>query len=594
MTSQAIYNRWRSQTFDDLLGQEHITGTLRNQIRAGRIGHAYLFTGVRGTGKTSTARILAKAVNCIGETDDPPCNVCRRCTSITAGRSLDLIEIDGASNRGIDEIRELRERVGFVPQDARFKVYVIDEVHMLTREAFNGLLKTLEEPPQHVIFVLCTTEAYRLPDTILSRCQRFDFRRATVEVVAQKLAHICASEGIEATPEALDYIARRGAGSFRDAESLLDQVAAYTGERVDLAFVQRVLGAASAEAVTQLIAAMVRGDAALGLSLINLAMDQGADPRQLLGEILDQLRAMLLMRVGSHDQLATLAPETVEALSALLREEGFAPSLLIKAIRVFQVAGQELRNAVRLQLPLELALVEVVVERGDAEARPAELSQTPAPETFARSEERPASGGAPVARTQGGAPASLRPQEARGNVAPDAAETAGPGQAHLVEAEPEAAPAVASATSAPQLTLDWVRGKWRQVVSKVNTRNPSAGATLALAHPLRVRDGVVTIGCGKPFERDTLADTKRSTLIEEVMAEVLGVRCRIECVVAPPPEAPAGSANMGPAPDEHLFSAADRQEQRAQELRSHPAVKALEQRGGQVTRVELSEDEDQP
>ncbi len=568
MTSQALYNRWRSQTFDDLLGQEHITGTLRNQIRAGRIGHAYLFTGVRGTGKTSTARILAKAVNCVGDTDDPPCNVCHICQSITTGRSLDLIEIDGASNRGIDEIRELRERVGFVPQEARYKVYVIDEVHMLTREAFNGLLKTLEEPPQHVIFVLCTTEAYRLPETILSRCQRFDFRRATVPVIVRKLERICASEGIEATPEALDYLARRGAGSFRDAESLLDQVAAYAGEPIDLAFVQRVLGAASADAVTQLIAAMMHGDAALGLSLVNAAMDQGADPRQFLGEILDQLRAMLLLRVGSQEPLEALAPTTVATLTDLLHEEGFSAALLVKAIRIFQTAGQELRNAVRLQLPLELALVEVVVERGEAEPGPVEPPRRAVePPSPAPREARPRSQGAPSSEPP-------RPVAEAGQAEP----------------EPDRASAPAQG-AAPQLTLDWVRGKWRQVVGKVTNHNPSVGGLVKDAYPLRVANGVVTIGCGKPFQRDTLAEAKRSSLVEQVMAEVLGVPCRIECVVAPP-DALLAPPGEGQPPDEHLFSEADRKEQRAQELRSHPAVKALEQRGGQVTKIELSEDEE--
>jgi DNA polymerase-3 subunit gamma/tau len=215
MTSQALYNRWRSQTFDDVLGQEHITGTLKNQIRAGRIGHAYLFTGLRGTGKTSMARIMAKAVNCVGDTDSPPCNVCHMCTTITEGRCLDLMEIDAASNRGIDEIRELRERVGFVPHEARFKVYVIDEVHMLTKEASSALLKTLEEPPPHVIFIMCTTEPHRLLDTILSRCQRFDFRRASVPTLLTKLRQICDGESLAVDPDALEYIARRAAGSFR-------------------------------------------------------------------------------------------------------------------------------------------------------------------------------------------------------------------------------------------------------------------------------------------------------------------------------------------------------------------------------------------
>ena len=293
MVTQALYNKWRGQSFAEILGQEHITTTLQNQIRAGRIGHAYLFTGVRGTGKTSTARIMAKAVNCVGKTESPPCNQCHICASITDGRSLDLIEIDGASNRGIDEIRDLRDKVNFAPSECRYKVYVIDEVHMLTNEAFNALLKTLEEPPSHVIFILCTTEPYRLPDTVLSRCQRFDFRKGSVAVLKDKLGTICRQEGIAIAPDALDYIARRSTGSFRDAESLLDQLAAYGSSEITLELVHQVLGSVPSALVTRLIASLLVGDVGTGLQAINQAMDGGAEPRQFLGEILDHLRALI-------------------------------------------------------------------------------------------------------------------------------------------------------------------------------------------------------------------------------------------------------------------------------------------------------------
>ena len=221
MAGQALYRKWRSQTFEEVIGQEHVALTLRNALRDGRLSHAYLFTGPRGTGKTSTARILAKAINCLAE--DPaarPCNHCRICVGITEGRQLDLIEIDAASNRGIDEIRDLREKIGFRPNEARYKVYIIDEVHMLTKEAFNALLKTLEEPPPHAIFVLATTEPDRVPETVRSRCQRFDFRRVPTAQIAGHLKEILDAEGARAAPEALQAIARRSTGSMRDAISL--------------------------------------------------------------------------------------------------------------------------------------------------------------------------------------------------------------------------------------------------------------------------------------------------------------------------------------------------------------------------------------
>lgn len=577
MTSQALYNRWRSQTFDDVLGQEHITATLRNQIRAGRIGHAYLFTGVRGTGKTSTARILAKAVNCVGGADSPPCNACHICQTITAGRSLDLIEIDGASNRGIDEIRDLRDRVNFVPQEARFKVYVIDEVHMLTKEAFNALLKTLEEPPPHVIFVLCTTEAYRLPDTILSRCQRYDFRRAAVQTIVLKLQLICREEGVEITPEALDYIARRAAGSFRDAESLLDQVAAYAGDVVDLALVQRALGAVPAEAITDLIAAMLRGDAARGLSVISAAMDDGADPRQFLGEILEQMRALLLLGVGSDEPLAALGADTVAALRGLLRTEGFSGPLLLQAIRAFQEAGQDLRNSVRPQLPLELALVEAAMGWGNAPQMPVQPERVTAVMPDSAPIEQVESDAVQISANAADKPAEQDSRPSQTGPQPE------PGES---QQEVQVSP------TTPQLTLEWVRARWSQVLNKVSARNPSVGSLLLAAHPVRVREGVITVGLAKAFERDQLAELKRSAPVEQVMSEMFGVPCRIECIIQAKPVGQPTSTGTGPS-QEHLFAAADRQEKGEQDLLNHPAVKALEQRGGQVTRVEWNEAEDQ-
>ena len=299
MSTQALYNKWRGQTFADVLGQEHITTTLQNQIRAGRIGHAYLFTGLcvarakprwraswpaRSTASAKRIRRPAIAV--------PSARACLR------GRSLDLIEIDGASNRGIDEIRDLRDRVAFAPSECRFKVYVIDEVHMLTNEAFNALLKTLEEPPSHVIFILCTTDPDRVPETIRSRCQRFDFRRGTVQLLLAKLQRICDGEGIAIEPEALTYIARRATGSFRDAESLLEQLAAYDNVRITVQQVQSVLGSVSWELVQQVAMSVLQADVPTGLRAINEAIDNGAEPRQFLTEVIDYLRACLLLRVG--------------------------------------------------------------------------------------------------------------------------------------------------------------------------------------------------------------------------------------------------------------------------------------------------------
>ncbi len=361
MAAQALYRRWRPQSFDDVYGQEHITRTLRNAVATDRMAHAYLFTGLRGTGKTSVARILAKAVNCTGADETArPCNECSICEAITAGRLLDLIEIDAASNTGVDDVRELRDKIGFAPNEARFKVYIIDEVHMLSTAAFNALLKTLEEPPDHALFILATTEPHKIPDTILSRCQRHDFRRIGVTEVAAKLAVICAAEGIDASKEALERIARSGTGSLRDAESLLDQVIA-TGDGVTLEHVRDALGTPGGERVAAMVDALIAGDAAAALRHIGEAVDQGADPAQMRGSLLEHLRGLLLLQTGADDRVL----DVPEELLATMRDQAAAlpTSHLVATIhRVNDARPSPDRS--QPTLPLELALVEAVLDVG--------------------------------------------------------------------------------------------------------------------------------------------------------------------------------------------------------------------------------------
>ena len=581
MTTQALYNRWRGQTFEDILGQEHITRTLQNQIKAGRIGHAYLFTGMRGTGKTSTARIFAKAVNCTGGVENPPCNECPTCRHINEGRSLDLIEIDAASNRGIDEIRDLRDRVAFVPQESRFKVYVIDEVHMLTTEAFNALLKTLEEPPAHVIFILCTTEPHRLPDTILSRCQRFDFRRGSVSTIADKLRRICAAEGLSITPEAIQRIARRAGGSFRDAESLLDQLASFSTGEITASLVEAILGTPALSLILDVVRSVATADIPLGLRAINRAIDEGAEPQQFLSEVLEHLRALLLLRVGGEEHLANLEPEAMRALRELASLERLSTSALVRAIRLFNDAGPRVRNAVRPQLPLELALVEALlsVEGGPAEGAEGKgqgaatrqegiPSRVPAPEPAAPVQEAPPTAAAAPPVPEGVLPSS------------DAEEAPPPAPDKAVE-------------ETPSLTLDWVRGHWDAVILRMRSLDRQVQALLRDAYPVAVQGQVITLGCKWALHRDKLSQEDKRALVEQVLTTTLGVPCRIQCIVQPEAleqkaAAPAGPPNGGlldlRPPSEDVPDA-------RQSLLNHPVVKDLQRRGGRISRIELYDQE---
>ena len=332
VSQEVLYRKWRPASFGDVAGQDPITSTLRNAVAAGTPAHAYLFTGPRGTGKTSTGRILAKAVNCLAPVEGEPDGTCESCRAFGEGRALDLIELDAASNRGIDEVRALRESVGYAPNAATYKVYLVDEVHMLTDAAFNALLKTLEEPPGHVIFVLATTEPHRIPPTISSRCQRFDFRRIALAPTVEQLHMIAAREGIEVADGGMELIARQAGGSLRDAVNLLDQLAAYHGRSLDIEAVQRGLGLVVDDRAAQLARAAVERDLPAGMALLAAVRDDGIEVRAFVREVVRTLRTLLMLRAGAREELelsdgqfAELTPvaesasasDIVAALSAL-------------------------------------------------------------------------------------------------------------------------------------------------------------------------------------------------------------------------------------------------------------------------------------
>src|SRR3982074_3582711 len=353
---RALYLRRRPKLFEEVVGQEHVTRTVKNAVRLGRPSHAYLFTGPRGTGKTSVARILYRAVNCDHLEDGDPCNACPLCDAALNNRALDLIEIDAASNRGIDDMRDLRDKVAYRPGEGRYKVYIVDEAHELTPQAWDAFLKTLEEPPPHAIFVLATTEAHKVPATIVSRCQRFDFRRIPFQATRELLARVATAEGVTIEPAVLERISLVARGGLRDAISLLDQLASFAGGDIDMTVARAALSLPSIEAVRGVIDGMTRRDPSTVMTVLSDATEGGADLRLFAEELVVHLRALLLLRSGAD---ARLTDELPEDEVAWLRER--APAWSVGALmRLVQTLSESLartRDAAQFQVQLEVALL---------------------------------------------------------------------------------------------------------------------------------------------------------------------------------------------------------------------------------------------
>lgn len=370
--AEVFYRKWRPKTLAEVVGQEPVIRTLMNALTTGRVAHAYLFFGPRGTGKTSTGRLLAKAVNCLQNETGEPCNECTMCQSFNESKAIDLIEIDAASNTGVDDIRDLKEKVNFAPTVAKYKVYIIDEVHMLSTSAFNALLKTLEEPPAHVIFILATTEVHKVPATITSRCQRFDLRRIPQDAMVGRLQHICDAEAITADPEALALIAKSATGSLRDAENLLEQIVVYHGANIDLQQVRSELGLTGDARIKELLEAVFSKNIQSGLTIINNVANDGLDLRQFNREVIDALRALMLVKAGAED-VTGLTLDELKEMKMLASDVSLAD--ISESVKLFSQA--DFRYSPQSTLPLELALVDYSV--GELESKPEPRAEVKTP-----------------------------------------------------------------------------------------------------------------------------------------------------------------------------------------------------------------------
>ena len=493
--SEVLYRKWRPTRLDEVVGQEMVARTLRNAIDQGRTAHAYLFCGPRGTGKTSTARILAKALNCLNPQQGEPDNECATCTAINEGRAMDLLEIDAASNRGIDDIRNLRDRVSYGPTEGRYKIYIIDEVHMLTAEAFNALLKTLEEPPEHSIFILATTEAHKVPLTIVSRCQRFDFRRIPLDASIAKLTELSREEGVEASPEALALIARESAGSLRDAENLLERALISYGSNLTEEHLRDLLELGSDEQALELAGHAAAKSAKEGLTLINRIAGEGADLRQLHRAVVGYLRGVMLAKAGAVDSTGQPA-EVRQRLEAFA--EGASTQHLVRSLRLFSEIDMRREGASSIEL--ELALVRSSIEEEPAPA--------PAPQ--------PAPVQQPQQRRTAGAP---RPAPVQ-RQAPRRQQTA---DAPPAEYEP---PAPESLPAEPQPRLE---SQWDAILKSLRRhkgRRFFLGPLLSTCEEREVADGRITLKFSHKSHMERmeqeLSDPQTKKVIANALAKALG------------------------------------------------------------------------
>ncbi|MDE1888968.1 MAG: DNA polymerase III subunit gamma/tau [Planctomycetota bacterium] len=551
MSYVVLARRYRPQTFDDLVGQEPIVTTLRNAIRSNRVAHAYLLTGPRGVGKTSMARILSKALNCQHGPTDSPCNVCDICRCISVGNDIDVLEIDGASNRGIDEVRDIRQNVGYAPSRARYKIYIIDEVHMLTREAFNALLKTLEEPPAHVKFIFATTAVNRLPETVQSRCQRFDFKNISVQDIEKRLLYICKAEGVQVEPSALHMIARYARGGLRDSQSVLDQLLSFCKDKISPADVHFVLGSVDEDKILGLFDSFVKKDVSTALRIVNDVLSEGKTPGEFVDQVLSCMRDLLVF--SSCGQEA----KWVEFNTPLVQQYGksFSRDTLMYMIQILSDTKMRTTDSFLQRILLEMAVIklsrmESIGSLNEVVERIALLESS-----LVRLDSEPIGGNGAIQKPI----------------------------IQQIVSEPMASEEYRAATDEGKNLENAYdkKGIWEKILLAVQSKKKSTWALLKEGRFVEFKDGEITVEfpSNYSFHRQKLDQIEEKKLVEQCAREAIQSDVRLKLIMSK-------SANLEKNKTT-LLPGCESSEQRAVDpISSEPAVKkTLELFGGHVIKV---------
>ena len=494
---KALYRVFRPKTFEDVVGQEHIVKTLKNQIKNNNIGHAYLFSGTRGTGKTSTAKIFARAVNCLNPTNEEPCNECEICTDTLNDNIMDIVEIDAASNNSVDDIRELRESVKYTPSKAKYKVYIIDEVHMLSQGAFNALLKTLEEPPSYVIFILATTEPHKIPATILSRCQRFDFKRVSSKDIASRMAYICKKENIDAEDKALSLIARNSQGALRDALSILDQCMSFGNEKIEYNDVIELLGTVNIDELFELSQAILDENTKKSLQILNEFIIWGKDIRNLINDLIDHFRNLMVCKVSKDlDEIISLPEESIERLKN--QAENININDLIRILNILSETQDSMKSSSNTRILAEVTMMKIAQPMFD-ESKEALIKRIENLEQIIES------GNIKVVTVQNEANENLVPQDI-----------------NVDNTQEEVENVVYENVKSEDVSL--VESSWKKIIQKIkDDRKPSIYALLKEVNSFNVKDNILYLifNDNFSFARSRLSSQDTIKYVESVIREVI-------------------------------------------------------------------------